>query len=170
MSKKKYVITSLTLGIIAASSAALIALTNLATAKAIAENEQKKIVAGIQSIFSECDSYEEQELVGSYKYVLSAYKVMNSSNTELGYAFRTSGSNQYGKITLIVGYENATSIAFKGVSVVVDEQTYAPTLEDNYIPTLPDGLEDVNCGATYGAKLVREMVKEAGEAAEEIWN
>lgn len=169
--KKKYVITSITLGLIAASSAALIAVTNLVTKDKIRESEQQRIVKGIQSIFTECESFKENELVNSYKYVMTAYRVVDKNDAELGYAFQTIGSNQYGKISLIVGYENAISTAsFKGVYVVVDEQTYASTLEDNYISQLPDILEDVNCGATYGAKLVREMIKEAGKAAEDIWN
>ena len=169
--KKKYVITSVTLGLIAASSAALIAVTNLITRDKIRESEQQRIVKGIQSIFTECDSFKEGELAKEYKYVMTAYRVVDKNDAELGYAFQTTGSNQYGKISLIVGYENATSTAaFKGVYVVVDEQTYASTLEDNYISTLPDSLEDVNCGATYGAQLVRDMIKEAGIAAEDIWN
>ena len=72
----------------------------------------------------------------------------------------------YGKITLIVGMNS--TYQFVKLSVVVNEQTYASTLVDNYINPLNDGsgnIDDVSCGATYGAKLVRDMVNEATDAA-----
>ena len=58
----------------------------------------------------------------------------------------------------------ATDYKFEAVSIIVDEQTFASTLEDNYISTINDGsrnIEDVTCGATYGATLVRDMIKDA---------
>ena len=53
-----------------------------------------------------------------------------------------------------------------GTYTIVNEQTYASTLVDNYLVPLNNGsrdLDDVTCGATYGAKLVRDMVNEAQE-------
>ena len=76
----------------------------------------------------------------------------------------------YGKISLIIGFE-AKNHTFIGLYTVVNEQTYASTLEDNYlIPVNNDEREysDVSCGATYGAKLVRDMVDEASSAVKEI--
>ena len=77
----------------------------------------------------------------------------------------------YGKMSLIVGYD-AESQLFIDLSVIVNEQTYATTLVDNYINPLHDGtisIDDVSCGATYGAKLVRDMVYDAQSAAEEYY-
>ena len=70
----------------------------------------------------------------------------------------------YGKISLIVGvFENTSSdFVFGKLSVVVDEQTYASTLEDEYIDVIngdSSKIDDVSCGATYGAKLVRSMIE-----------
>ena len=70
----------------------------------------------------------------------------------------------YGKISLLVGFDRYK--VFKGTYTLVNEQTYASTLVDNYLVPLNGGdkeLDDVTCGATYGAKLVRDMVKEAQE-------
>ena len=52
--------------------------------------------------------------------------------------------------------------------LIIMEQSFATTLEDNYLTPLQNGereLEDVKCGATYGATLVKDMIKEAKEAA-----
>ena len=171
--KKHYLVTSITLGLIAASSAAIIGLTNMITRDRIAQNEQNKINAGISEIFGENakKSGEENYLKGEYKYIEYYYKV-NEGDTQVGYAFKTSGSNMYGKIALMVGFYYATE-AFKSLSIVVNEQTYATTLVDNYITPVNAGerqVEDVNCGATYGARLVRDMVDECYVALGEITN
>ena len=176
--KKHYIITSITLGAIAAVSAALIGLTNLVTRDKIAENERNKINNGINEIFGDGSEIKEEKKIDQYNlsvshtYLSDTY-VVNEKNTDniLGYAFLTSGSNSYGKISLIIGF-NKTDLNFKGLSIVVNEQTYATTLVDEYINPLNEGakkLDDVSCGATYGAKLVRDMINEASEAAKEIW-
>ena len=168
--KKHYIITALTLGCIAAVSGGIIGLTNLITKDRIAQNEKNKINEGIVEIFDKnAVASEEKSLTGVYKYVEYYYDVKNGDEL-VGYAFRTTGSNMYGKISLLVGYTYGTE-SFKGLSVIVNEQTYATTLVDNYITPLTDGerqLEDVDCGATYGARLVRDMVNEAREAVGEI--
>ena len=164
-SKKKYIITSLTLGAIAAASAALIGVTNLVTYKQIQINEQNKINKGIASIFGDGVTVKEEADLNTYKYVNHYYSL-----DEGKMAFRTSGSNMYGKITLLVGFNNNK---FVKLYVITNEQTYASTLVDNYIVPLNEGkrdAEDVSCGATYGAKLVRDMVNEAKATASEFWS
>lgn len=168
---KKYLKTSLTLGLIAAGSAILIAGANLITKNRIAQNEINRINEGIVSIYGEgAYSFKEADLDG-YKYVNHYYRVNLNEDVALGYAIRTSGSNMYGKISLIVGFDE-TSHEFKGLTVVVNEQTYATTLVNKYIDPLNEGsrdLYDVECGATYGAKLVRDMVMEAKVAVEKMY-
>lgn len=171
--KKHYIITAITLGCIAAVSGGIIGLTNLLTRDRIAQNEQNKINAGISEIFGENakKSGDEKYLSGEYKYIEYYYNV-NEGDNQVGYAFKTSGSNMYGKIALMVGFYYATE-TFKSLSVVVNEQTYATTLVDNYITPVNAGerqVEDVNCGATYGARLVRDMVDECYVALGEIIN
>lgn len=171
-SKKHYIITSLTLGAIAASSAALIGVTNLITKDQIAKNEKNKIKAGICEIFGKSATISSDFALKDYKYSQHAYEV-ESDDPAKDVALRTTGSNMYGKISLIIGFrlgevEGEEQFAFVGLYVVTDEQTYASTLEENYIGPLNNGehdLDDVSCGATYGAKLVRDMVNEAKEVA-----
>lgn len=168
--KKHYVIVSLTLGLIAAASALLIAGTNLLTKDRIAKNEQKKINDSISFIFgAEASIKSESEITDeSYKYVNYVYEV--ASDKELGYVFRTTGSNMYGKITLVIGFDlNDNFVSMKSI---VNEQTFTKEVE-NYIEGVDDQtitINDVNCGATFGAKLVREMVIEASLAnTEKVW-
>lgn len=175
--KKHYIITAVTLGCIAAASGVLIGVTNLITKERIAQNEKYKIQSGIASIFKQNTvkyeefSKEEAGLKGEYKYIETLYTVKDNDNNDLGCVFKSSGSNMYGKISIISGYD-ISSHAFMNLSVIVNEQTYATTLVDNYINPLNDGtrnVDDVSCGATYGAKLIRDMIHEAEEAAVEYW-
>jgi len=178
LDKKKIILTSIVLGSIAACSGVLIGVTNLITKDRIAINEQNKINEGMKAIFEQNSvkieelSLEEAGITGEYKYVETFYLVKDENGEELGCAIRTSGSNMYGKISLIAGFDKEDQ-SFISLSLITNEQTYATTLVDNYINPLNDGdriLDDVSCGATYGAKLVRDMVNEGQEAALEYFN
>ena len=167
----KYILTGVILGSIAAVAAGLIAVTNLITEEKIKQNEANKISAGITQIFGDSAVIKSEDDLSSYNYVVHYYEVSNSNDEFLGYAFKSEGSNMYGKISLIAGFD-ATSHNFKSLYLVTNEQTYASTLVDKYITPLNANqrdVEDVNCGATYGAKLVRDMVNEANQVAEEFW-
>lgn len=164
-SKKHYILTAVTLGAIAAASAGLIGLTNLLTKKQIQKNELNSFNAGITALFGDQASVDmEYKNEGGGKYIQEWYWVHFENQQESSYVFKTSGSNSYGKITLLVGFDDAKR--FVGTYTIVNEQTYATTLVDNYLVPLNEGnrqLDDVSCGATYGAKLVRDMVNEAQE-------
>ena len=168
MSKKHYIITSITLGAIAAVSAGIIGLTNLITRGPIAKNEQKRIKKGIAEIFGEnAEIVNEFEINDKdYKYLVYGYEIKNDESEANKYAIRTLGSNTYGKVSLLIGVSSDSSEAdfvFNRLTVIVDEQTYASTLEDEYIDVInakptQENIDDVSCGATYGATLVRDMI------------
>ena len=172
---KKYILTGVTLGLIAASGALLIAGTNMITRDTIAENEQKSINNGIVTIYGEncvADEYALDE-DSNYTYITKCYKVRFKEDeySFQGYAFRTDGSNNYGKISLLIGFGNNQS--YVGLSVIANEQSFASTLKKGYLDVIKDGNKtvddvDVSCGATYGAKLVRAMVEEAQKATDEL--
>ena len=165
--KKKYIITAVTLGIIAASSGALIGVTNLVTKDRIAQNEKNKINAGIVEIFGENASIWSSDQIENHKYVKEGYTV-GINGYASAFAYRTTGSNAYGKISMIVGFDH--DCEFVGVYMISDEQTYASTLEDNYITSINKGgnIDDVKCGATYGATLVKEMINDAKSVVDAI--
>ena len=165
--KKKYIITAITLGAIAACSGALIGVTNLVTKDRIAQNEKNKINAGIVEIFGENASIWTSSEIKNHKYVKEGYDV-GINGYASAFAYKTTGSNAYGKISMIVGFDH--SCQFVGVYMISDEQTYASTLEDNYITSINGGgsIDDVKCGATYGATLVKEMINDAQSCVDEI--
>ena len=170
---KKYILTALTLGAIAASGALLISGTNMVTKDKIAQNEQESIKNGIVSIFGESAYANDYSLPAlpegeKYTFITTCYQVKDNKDLIAGYAFRTDGSNNYGKISLIIGYN--TGGLYKGLSVVANEQSFASTLKKGYLDVIKNGEKtidevDVSCGATYGAKLVKSMVEEAGNTA-----
>jgi len=170
---KKYLITAITLGVIAAGSACLIGLTNLATKDKIAANEQKRIQAGIAELFGEDSVIKEENPIDGYKYANYIYTIGNSDDTLNAVAVRTTGSNEYGKISLLVGIRYVSgSQKFEAISVISNEQTYASTLEENYIIPVNGGSReytDVSCGATYGAKLIEAMIEDAISASARIY-
>ena len=168
---KKYLITAITLGLIAAGGALLIAGTNMLTRDAIKANETRAINNGLATIFdTESLKTSEATLDKEFEYVISSYyEVKDEADAPLGYAFKTEGSNSYGKISLIVGF--TSNYAYKGVAVVENGQSFASTLNKKYLnPLVKEGKTidevDVSCGATYGAKLVRSMVTSATNAAD----
>lgn len=163
---KHYVLTSVALAVIGGVSAALIGLTNLVTKDKIKQNEIEKVSRGIVTIFGDDSKIIEEKKLSDYKYVNYVYTIKDNGDNYLGYAYRTTGSNDYGKISLLVGFDYSTQV-FKKMVVIVNEQTYASTLEDNYINPVNSGdrnVTDTSCGATYGAKLIEAMINEASEA------
>ena len=172
---KKYILTAVTLGLVAASGAFLISGTNMLTKDKIAENEQKSIYNGIHDIYGikNFNIYKTEAINDSnYKYVNTRYIIKSTGEEPYGYVFRTDGSNNYGKISLIIGFNK--DCVYEGLSVIANEQSFASTLKKGYIDKIKDvkglNIEDVNvsCGATYGAKLVRAMVEEATKAATKL--
>ena len=164
---KHYGLVSLTLGLIAAASAILITGSNLLTKDKIAQNEIDNITKGINFIFGDNVKIKSESGIDSYKYVDYVYEI--ESDVDLGYVFRTTGSNMYGKMTLIVGFDMLDN--FVSMKTIVNEQTYTKEVE-KFITDVDNGrsVEDVSCGATYGAKLVRDMVNEAQKASnEKVW-
>ena len=159
---KHYVITAITLGLIGAASAGAIGATNAITQKKIEENEKNKIQQGIAGIFGQNSTVLKDQAVEGEKYTNYVYTVKMDGVSENQYAFRTEGSNMYGKISLLVGFNNLNQ--FKGMSIITNEQTYASTLVEKYVEPVQNGsrkIEDVSCGATYGAKLIRDMINDA---------
>jgi len=161
---KKYIVTSLTLCAIGAVSAIAIAGTNLLTKNKIAENNAKSQNNALSVIFDDAKSYSEEKTDFKYtdsSYLVKYYNAYDQSNAELGYIYYVDGRNAYGEISMMVGINEEGIGQF---SIVTNTQSFASTLEDNYITPIKNGdktINDVSCGATYGAKLIRSMAYEA---------
>ena len=166
---KHYVITAITLGLIGATSAGLIGLTNAITKDKIKQNEANNIQQGITEIFGQNSVILNENTIDGEKYTTLVYIVKMDGVEENQYAFRTDGSNMYGKISLLVGFNNLNQ--FKGMSIITNEQTYASTLVENYVNPVKSGdreIEDVKCGATYGATLIRDMISDAKSVVQKL--
>ena len=182
---KKYIITAVVLGSIAMASGLLIGVTNLVTKDQIAKNEKNKLNIGVKNIFGEgamiyndsiIDAKEREEL-GS-KYIEHVYYIgvehsngLSKTTTPIGCAFKSTGSNMYGKISLLIGFNEV--FFYQNIYLIKNEQTYASTLVENYVePIQEKGRDyetiDVKCGATYGAKLVKELIEDARAVASKI--
>ena len=126
------------------------------------------------AIYGEDAIIKNEHEITDYKYTNYVYEIESHVDAPK-FVFRTTGSNMYGKISMLVGLNQDVyynEFALVDVYLIIDEQTYASTLEENYIDPLNEGtrdLYDVNCGATYGAKLVRDMVEDAKTAAFDIY-
>ena len=160
---KKYIITSLTLCAIGAVSALAISGTNLLTKNQIEANTKKAQEKALNEIFENATFSEaKNDFKGSEtNYLVNYYVAFDSSNNELGYVYYVDGRNAYGEIAMMVG---VTDLGIGQFSIVTNTQSFASTLEDNYIVPIQRGettFNDVSCGATYGAKLIKAMVEQA---------
>ena len=170
---KKYLLTAVVLGSIAMASGLLIGATNLVTSGPIAAYEKNQINNGIKAIFSDCENLyysndEDIEINKENPYVNHIYHIYDGTNENdndnafVGWALKTEGSNSYGKIALIIGFDGSGN--YESISVIKNEQSFASTLNKKYINKVKvkeREIDDVSCGATYGAKLVRDMIKNA---------
>ncbi len=169
---KRYVITAITLGLICAASGALIGVTNAITAKRIDQNEKDNIQRGFAEIYGQNPVVSDPKPIEGKDYTNQVYTVEIEGVEGVQYAFRADGSNMYGKISMLVGFDSLNQ--FKGMSIIANTQTYASTLNQNYIDKIKtaenksEKIEDVKCGATYGATLIRDMIHEAQEVAKQI--
>ena len=160
---KHYILTGVILGAIAAFSGAFIGLANFLTRDQIAKNAVIKTQKGLKEIYGDNMTFSDAIEVKNNKYVQCYYLASLKENVK-GYVFQTSGNNDYGKITMLVGISSSFEIG--KIYMITNEQTYAQTLTDNFINPYNNQEKQMNdvdvvCGATYGAKLIKNMAEEA---------
>ena len=90
--------------------------------------------------------------------------MQNSDKKLIGYVYTVSGSNAYGVIELLVGINVDGEL--ESVQFLTNGQSFNVQTETHVNGSYTSGLTssdvnniDVNCGATYAAKLVKELVK-----------
>lgn len=157
---KKYLTVGLTLAILSGTAALLIGLTDYFTAPKIKENEALKLTASLKVVYPSATKTSDATALEGGEYC-SEYYVAYKDETELGYIYKASGTNQFGVITLLAGISDSK---LDRISLLANGQTLAGTLVDGYVTPLNNktaALDDVSCGATFGAKLIRSMVNEA---------
>ena len=165
--KSKILKVSITLAAIAGISAGLIGVVHAITAPVIANNaikqleSQKKIPFGKDVDISDKENDLSQFTLSYVKNSWDATK----DGTKVGTLFKTSGTNQYGSVTLLIGVYNNGDLTQR--SILENSETYKSTLEDNYINLFNKAddkkaaLNNVKCGATFGANLINSRISEA---------
>lgn len=161
---KKYIKISIILGFIAALSGAILSLIFLITNPIIKENESKREKQSLEEIFDNATftllESEEESLSKKYEVLIE--------NEFAGFVYIMSGKNSYGVIELMVGINKDKKL--EKMVILKNEQSYKTTVEDhakeNYGNNIvKEDVEsiDVYCGATFGAKLVKELVSKSFE-------
>lgn len=177
--KKNLLIASI-LGSICLVCALLIALIDIATKDKIAQNTRETELATIKEIFENYDDSKSKELESSGN-INKKIQAFDSNNNELGYLYNVSGKNAYGSISLMVA---VVDDKLYQVEILENTQSFASTVYSYFKTTYPSSADtsvhvgaysstdvtvgsltasdveniDVSCGATYGAKLIRDLV------------
>lgn len=164
---KKYLLTALTLMTICLTCAALISGFNLLTEPIIEKNNDKKEADLYKQIFVDFKDAKETITEGfSNDFLTKLVIAQDENDNQLGYIYTASGKNSYGVITLLIGINETDTLS--GVRFLENGQSFssetAAHLNGNYTSGID--LEDVEnvdttCGATFAAKLIKELVTAA---------
>lgn len=138
---------------------------NMLTRDRIAANKIAKENAGLTKAFAlEGAAFSQaNEIEGNGH--LKKYWTVSLEEEEIGRVYSASGSNAYGDVSLLIALDH--QYALYGVVVLENTESYGQTLEEKYLEPLASAedkesaVDAVNCGATYGAKLCRDMINEA---------
>ena len=163
---------ALILTAIASVGAITIALTNVLTEPIIKQNRAQREQNGLKKVFGNDATFGDKvELKeDKYQYLQAFYPVtVNSSSARV---YSTKGTNAYGDVALLVGLN--ADFTIYNIAVMENTESYAITLKENYLDYLMNPKEgktheqafedtSVKCGATYGAKLVKDMINQAKE-------
>lgn len=167
---------ALKIGLILASiggvSALVVSSVNLFTSPLVLKNKTEKEAKARAKIFPEADAAAVESAVAvdltEEKYgTLKRYWPIPLDEGEAR-IYSCSGKNGYGAVSLLIGVYPDFSLG--RMSIIENTETYGPTLNQNYIAPYQyyeDGasrqaaLDDVTCGATFGAKLIKSMVEQA---------
>ena len=140
---------------------------DLITRDIIVNNKTKKEEAGVTYLFGQDVTYDPFVEIRDADYpTLTKYCTVNDGDAEVGRVYASNGANAYGEVALLIAIY-ADTFALGNVYTITNTESYAATLEDGYL--LPyqqsDNKEaavyEVSCGATYGAKLCRDMILSA---------
>lgn len=172
---------SLILAAMAAVPALALAGLNLLTQPVIDANEVAKQEKALKSVFLGYEnpivSMNEKKEV--QQGMVEAYWPVDpeGDGSLNGRAYLVSGRNGYGDVSLMIGLRNDQgSFPLCGLNILSNTETYGPVLEEEYLSKIQAWIgkaasgeasqdqvtafvhDGVVCGATYGAKLCRDMI------------
>ncbi len=155
------------LSLLGAVSALLIGGAYAATSPAIAAQQEAAQKAAFSEIYPDYKDLSDVILISDRQYVKKAWVAFDGEGLSLGHVYAADGKNKYGQIALLIGIGGTPQAPLLGrVAVVQDTESFKTRLESGYVAPYnlkpsEETLVDVRCGATHGAELIRDMVKEA---------
>ena len=162
--KKNFKIAAI-LMIIAAICGLAVSGMNKVTSGIIERNQAEKEAALFKEIFTAYDIDNSQIITENLSDAAISKKVIakNASGELLGNVYTVSGKNSYGPIVLLVGIDNNGKLV--SIEFLENGQSYADSVQSHVDSKYSAGLDlagvnsiDTKCGATYGAKTVKELV------------
>ena len=156
---------------IAGASALLLTLLNLVTAPIIAQNNANKQLGGYKVIFDTMAAISDPTKLEDDA-ELSEYVIAYSDTAktqEIGYIYTSESIavKSYGNIKAMVGISGETDSPTLGkVYLVENTLSYSSTFVKGYVDPFNANpsdttLENVKCGATFGAETLRDVIKAA---------
>lgn len=162
ISFKKVFVIAFTLMLVSALSGALIVCLNMVTEPIIAENEVKSEEQKLQQVYQNATFKQIEYEDDTIKAIYQAF----GDEKYLGRVYKVTGKNAYGAITLLVGINLNGTI--ENVVFMENGESFASTVTDHTNSSYHSGMDsadvnnvDTKCGATYGAKLVKELIQKA---------
>jgi len=185
---KTYLKISVILASIALVCALILAGLNMLTSPVIAKNNEQKEIETIQKIYEDYNSEKSKNVAldGLNSAITKKIIAKDESDNLLGTLYIVTGKNAYGTITLMVAISDENTV--EQVEFLENGQSFAGTVKTHVKTSYHSSKEsvyelnpyksgeavevgsltkeevnnedivDVNCGATFGAKLVRELV------------
>lgn len=153
--------TTLVLGGIVLGAGALIGVTSAITSPFIQAHSDAAVLEAINEVFPDADGVGEVEEL-SENGLTSRYQA-KKGNDDIGWAYRGNGTSAYGEaIEVVIAIDTDYNVG--RIALVSSPTTYSPTLESGYIDPWNEGditLDDVSCGATSSAGVVRNIANAA---------
>lgn len=187
---KKYLTVAGILGLICLICAGLIAVMNMVTSPIKASNEEATKKDTYSKIFEDYNSKSNSITDFEDSCIEEKFEAFDAAGNSIGYIYTVKGSNAYGTIELMVGIKNNQVV---DVEFLKNTESFASTVKSHVKANYPSSKEnvvevniygakeeadvsaldsldniDVKCGATYGAKLVKELVNAALNDAKEV--
>ena len=163
--KKNFKIAAI-LMIIAAVCGLAVSGMNMVTAPIIEQKQAEKEAALCQVIFADYDLTASGKPITeglSNEAILKKVVAKNASGQLLGYIYTVTGKNAYGPITILVGIDADGKLV--STEFLENGQSYSKQVETHVDANYKEGLSleeitgiNTSCGATYGAKTVKELV------------
>ena len=130
------------------------------------KTEETKDTIDYTKVFENYSKVESEIIFSglSNESIIEKIIAKDNDGEHLGNIYLVSGENAYGNIVLLIGIDSLGKLAH--IEFVENGQSYGNEVEVHVSENYKSGLElseveniSVTCGATYGAKTVKELVK-----------